>query len=65
MSKYVRKTRDEWDIQTDYGFGWATECTEVTAKAAKEQYRCYLENVGGICAVRKVKRRVRIDQKEA
>ena len=40
MSKYVRKTRDEYTIEGNYGYGWE----EDTYKEAREMLRCYNEN---------------------
>lgn len=42
---YVRKTKDVWEIQVDYGYGWECETTEETSSEAKAQARCYRENV--------------------
>ena len=52
---YVRKTVDRWDIETNYGYGWDTECSEYTWKEAKQTYKKYKENLS--CAVRVIKRR--------
>lgn len=52
---YVRKTRDRWDIETNWGYGWETEISEYTLKEAKEQYRCYIENCS--CDIRMTKHR--------
>lgn len=52
---YVRKTVDRWDIETNYGYGWETECSEYTWAEAKQTLREYRENIRG--AVRLVKRR--------
>lgn len=57
---YKRKTRDRWDIMTNYGYGWECECSEYTRKEALEQLKCYRENVGGMCSVRLEKHRERI-----
>ncbi len=57
---YKRKTRDRWDIETNYGYGWETETSEETAAEAKAQAKCYLENSYGRFRVRVVKRRERI-----
>ena len=59
---YVRKTRDRWDIESNYGYGWDVECSEYTRKEAKEQLKCYRENVDafGRGVTRLVKRRERI-----
>ena len=56
----ARKTRDRWDIETNYGYGWDVECSEYTWREAKEQYKCYAENVGGRCSVRLTKHREKI-----
>jgi len=52
---YVRKTVDRWDIETNYGYGWETECSEYTWAEAKQTLQEYRENIRG--AVRLVKRR--------
>ena len=55
---YIRKTRDKWDIETNYGYGWEVENTEYTREEAKRSLKEYRENV---CAmVRCIKRRERI-----
>lgn len=60
---YVRKTRDRWDIETNYGYGWEVECSEYTRAEAKAQLKCYRENVDayGTGISRLVKRRERIE----
>lgn len=58
---YVRKTRDEWEIQSNFGYGWDLETTEETLSAARAQLRTYRENVS--VPVRIVKRRVPIGGK--
>lgn len=52
---YQRKTIDRWDIETNYGYGWETECSEYTAREARQTYKDYVENIQG--AVRLIKRR--------
>jgi hypothetical protein len=54
---YKRKTRDEWLIVVNYGFGWERELTAETWKAAQEQLRTYRTNVPKF-PVRAVKKRV-------
>jgi len=54
---YIRKTIDEYEIQGNNGYGWECETTEETYKAAKEQLKCYRENVN--YPVRIVKKRVK------
>lgn len=56
---YVRKTRDEWEIQGNYGYGHGWECvnTETTWKDAKRslaEYRAN-ENVPFRLVVKRVK----------
>lgn len=59
MAMYVRKTRDEFDIEGNYGYGWDVVTCEETRKAAREQLRCYRENEPS-AQHRIVKRRVRV-----
>lgn len=54
---YKRKTRDRWDIETNWGTGWEVECSEYDRTAAREQYRLYIENCGGRCEIRMTKHR--------
>ena len=60
---YVRKTKDVWCIQTNYGYGWETESEydkDDYAKpyfAAREDAKEYALNG---CSVRIVKRREKI-----
>ena len=57
---YQRKTRDRWDIMTNYGYGWECECSEYTWKEARQTAREYRENIRG--AVRIKKHRERIEE---
>lgn len=57
---YKRKTRDRWDIETNYGYGWEAETSEYTLKEAREQLKCYRDNSCGRFAVRLKKRREKI-----
>jgi len=41
---YVRKTRDEWEIQQRTECGWETVCTEESYTEAKARVREYREN---------------------
>ena len=54
---YVRKTYDEYEIVTDYGYGWEVECTEPTLAEAKKTKREYIENARGLQRCKIVKRR--------
>lgn len=44
---YQRKTRDRWDIMSDYGYGKECECSEYTYKEAKQTLKEYKENGSG------------------
>lgn len=41
---YKRKTRDEWQLWTNYGYGWECEVAEETRSEIKQRYREYMEN---------------------
>ena len=60
MAKYVRKTHDEWDLWTNYGYGWEIECSydkHEDAMRDLKEYRLHMAHYGG--SVRLKKRRVR------
>lgn len=59
---YQRKTRDRWDIMTNYGYGWECENSEYTWKDAKRSYKEYRENIQG--AVKLEKHREKIESGE-
>lgn len=42
--KYVRKTKDVWDLMSNYGYGWESEVSYNTYKEAKEDLIAYREN---------------------
>ena len=44
MSKYVRKTRDVYEVQGNYGYGWDVVTTENTREKALIMLACYREN---------------------
>ena len=56
---YTRKTRDEWEIQGDYGQGFECVATEESRKEAREQLKCYNENEPNVTH-RIIKKRVRV-----
>ncbi len=58
---YKRKTRDRYDIETNWGYGWECECSEYTKKEASAQFRCYIENSDGRFSVRVTKHREPVD----
>lgn len=57
---YTRKTRDRWDIMTNYGYGWECEVSEYTWPEAKQTAKEYRENT--TAAVRIEKHRERIEE---
>lgn len=61
---YQRKTRDRWDIETNYGYGWEVENSEYTREDARRSLREYRENLQdyGKCSVRMIKRRERLGE---
>ena len=50
MGRYVRKTRDEYRLLVNYGFGhgWEHECTEDSPTAIRLRMREYRDNIPGI-----------------
>ena len=54
---YVRKTKDRWDIETNWGYGWEAECCEYSWPEAKAQAKSYRDNACGRFDVRIKKRR--------
>ena len=57
---YIRKTVDQWDIETNYGYGWEVESSYDNYKDAKAdlgEYRLHMAHYGGSC--RLVKHRVK------
>lgn len=61
---YQRKTKDEWQIHVNYGYGdgWEHECTEETRKEGLAQLRCYRENCD--YPAQMICRRVSIEQNQ-
>lgn len=59
---YKRKTRDEWQVMGDYGYGHGFECVDTlnTRTEAKDSLKVYRENEMGV-SFKIVKKRVRID----
>lgn len=58
MNEYTRKTRDRYDIMTNYGYGWECECSEYTYKEAKDRYKEYKENVQGCVRLEKHREKI-------
>ena len=63
---YQRKTRDRWDIETNYGYGWEVQNSEYTRADAKRSLQEYMENLQayGKCEVRMTKHRERLEVSE-
>lgn len=62
---YIRKTRDEYTLQGDYGFGgWEDLTTEDTWKEIRQRRKEYRENDYNVHALRIIKRRVPIEQNQ-
>jgi hypothetical protein len=60
---YVRKTRDEWQVWGNNGYGWDEYTAEDTRKDGLAQLRCYREN-DPTTVYKLIKRRVPIDDQE-
>lgn len=45
---YQRKTRDEYEVQGDYGHGWEAVTTEDDRSEARARLREYRDNEPGI-----------------
>ena len=60
MVSYQRKTRDRWDIETKWGYGWEVENSEYTRSEARRSLQEYRANSDGRFDVRIKKRRERI-----
>lgn len=44
MTMYKRKTRDVWEVQGNYGYGWDMVTTEESRREAVKMLKCYQEN---------------------
>ena len=55
---YQRKTRDRWDIMTNYGYGWECECSEYTWKEAKQTAKEYRENTHAAVRIEKHREKI-------
>lgn len=58
---YKRKTRDRWDIMTNWGYGWECEISEYTYKEARRRLKEYRENCGSRCDIALEKHREKVD----
>mgnify|MGYP003376232769 FL=1 len=57
LMSYQRKTKDRWDIMTNWGYGWECENSEYTRADAKRSLKEYRENLAGRADVRMEKHR--------
>lgn len=44
---YTRKTKDEWILLSNYGYGWDEELTEDTYAEIRQRLKEYRENTNG------------------
>lgn len=61
---YIRKTKDEYQLFCDYGYGdgWEYVLAENTMQEARKRKKEYLENMPE-CSYKIVKKRVPIERK--
>lgn len=57
---YIRTTRDEYDVEGHYGYGWEVVTCEDTRTEARARLREYRENEPGT-PFRVVKHRAKLD----
>lgn len=56
---YKRKTRDRWDLMSNYGYGWECECSDYTYAEAKRTLKEYRENGKGAYKLEKHREKIR------
>lgn len=63
---YVRKTKDVYELITNYGYGEDVECTYDSIKEAREDLRVYLEErrLGYLPELRSIRIKTRRVRKE-
>lgn len=59
---YIRKTRDRWDIMTNYGYGWECEYSEYTRAEARQTAKEYRENTNAAIRIEKHRERIEEDK---
>lgn len=59
---YTRKTRDRWDIVTNWGYGWEVENSEYTRADARRSLEEYRKAYAGRAAVRLEKHREKLEE---
>ena len=55
---YKRKTRDIYEIWTNYGYGWECETRATTYAEAKQDYKAYRENTNAQIKIKKRRERL-------
>ena len=58
---YIRKTKDVWCIDTNYGYGWEEEDRCETKKEACANLKGYQEHMahyGGMCRLKKRREKI-------
>ena len=55
---YQRKTKDIYNIVTNYGYGWEVEVTEETWKDAKQTAKEYRENTNALVRIEKRREKI-------
>ena len=55
---YTRKTKDVYNIVTNYGYGWEVECSEDDYKEAKQRLKEYRENTSAQVKLEKKRERL-------
>lgn len=61
---YIRKTRDRWDIMTNYGYGWECECSEYTWTEARQTVKEYRENTNAAIRIEKHREQIKENKKQ-
>ena len=55
---YERKTRDRWDLMSNYGYGWECECSDYTYAEARQTLKEYRENGNGNYRIEKHREKI-------
>lgn len=58
---YQRKTRDRWDVLTNWGYGWEIEFSAYTWPEARRTAKEYRENSCGRYSVKVEKHREKLE----
>lgn len=62
---YKRKTTDQWELWTNYGYGWECECIEDTRAEGRQRYKEYISNAYQLTGIKLVKKRVKLCSKQS